>query len=134
MSDLAKTDLITCDLRMPNSRPRVQIVKAEWFWTSVQNQGAADETEYQVNLESIMSPSTIARRDSQQTSTPTSASTKRKRKRFTENFTSLIQGAESPAVYKRRSSISDAGLLSVSGSFLESPSVPDNHNMLDGKI
>lgn len=25
---------------------RAHIVKAEWFWTSVQNEGAADEKEY----------------------------------------------------------------------------------------
>ncbi|XP_078038861.1 epithelial cell transforming 2 pebble isoform X3 [Augochlora pura] len=107
---------------------RAHIVKAEWFWTSVQNEGAADEKEYLFEdyLESVLSPTISSRRDSQQTTTPSTASTRRKRKRLAETLSSLVQnGADSPALHKRRSSISDAGLLSVSGSFLDCTASPD---------
>ncbi|KAK0172341.1 hypothetical protein PV328_005674 [Microctonus aethiopoides] len=107
---------------------RAYIVKAEWFWTSVQNEGAADEKEYLFEdyLESVLSPSVAARRDSQPAATPTTASTRRKRKRLAETLSSLVQnGGDSPAVHKRRSSISDAGHLSVSGSFLDCTASPD---------
>ncbi|XP_015113709.1 protein ECT2 isoform X4 [Diachasma alloeum] len=112
---------------------RAHIVKAEWFWTSVQNEGAADEKEYRFEdyLESVMSPSASSRRESQSAATPTTASTRRKRKRLAETLSSLVQnGADSPAVHKRRSSISDAGHLSVSGSFLDCTASPDKQ-MLD---
>ncbi|XP_044595345.1 protein ECT2 isoform X6 [Cotesia glomerata] len=112
---------------------RAYIVKAEWFWTSVQNEGAADEKEYLFEdyLESMLSPSASIRKDSQQAATPTTASTRRKRKRLAETLSSLVQnGADSPAVHKRRSSISDAGHLSVSGSFLDCTASPDKQ-MLD---
>ncbi|XP_044014359.1 protein ECT2 isoform X2 [Aphidius gifuensis] len=127
LQELGKMDVVKGDSVASSCRRRAQIVKAEWFWTSVQNQDIAHERDYKINLESVMSPSAFARRDSQQTSTPTSASTKRKRKRFPENIVSLIQNAESPTVYKRRSSISDAGFLSVSGSFLDATASPDKH-------
>nr|XP_031831162.1 protein ECT2 isoform X5 [Nomia melanderi] len=107
---------------------RAHIVKAEWFWTSVQNEGAADEKEYLFEdyLESVLSPTISSRRDSQQTTTPSTASTRRKRKRLAETLSSLVQnGADSPALHKRRSSISDAGFLSVSGSFLDCTASPD---------
>ncbi|XP_061931385.1 protein ECT2 isoform X8 [Apis cerana] len=107
---------------------RAHIVKAEWFWTSVQNEGAADEKEYLFEdyLESVLSPTVSARRDSQQAATPSTASTRRKRKRLAETLSSLVQnGADSPALHKRRSSISDAGHLSVSGSFLDCTTSPD---------
>lgn len=83
-------------------------------------------------LESMLSPSASVRKDSQQAATPTTASTRRKRKRLAETLSSLVQnGADSPAVHKRRSSISDAGHLSVSGSFLDCTASPDKQ-MLDG--
>ncbi|XP_015604057.1 protein ECT2 isoform X12 [Cephus cinctus] len=113
---------------------RAHIVKAEWFWTSVQNEGAADEKEYLFEdyLESVLSPTASARRDSQQAATPSTASTRRKRKRLAETLSSLVQnGADSPAVHKRRSSISDAGHLSVSGSFLDCTASPDKQLLDD---
>ncbi|KAK0082478.1 hypothetical protein PV325_010315 [Microctonus aethiopoides] len=113
---------------------RAYIVKAEWFWTSVQNEGAADEKEYLFEdyLESVLSPSVAARRDSQPAATPTTASTRRKRKRLAETLSSLVQnGGDSPAVHKRRSSISDAGHLSVSGSFLDCTASPDKQLLDD---
>lgn len=68
-----------------------------------------------------MSPN--SRRDSHQ-ATPSSAS-RRKRKRLHETLSSLTH-QQSPGLHnKRRSSISDAGLLSVSGSFLDCTVSPD---------
>ena len=79
-----------------------------------------------------MSPSAAMRRDSQTATPTTTASTRRKRKRFAETLSSLVQnGADSPALHKRRSSISDAGHLSVSGSFLDCTASPDK---LDGEF
>lgn len=76
-------------------------------------------------LDKVFSPG--ARRDSY-LATPGSAS-RRKRKRLQETFSSLVH-TQSPALHKRRSSISDAGLLSVSGSFLDSTISP-NKEILD---
>lgn len=96
------------------------MVKAEWFWASVQNMACAFEKDYLFNdyLECVFSPN---RRDSH--ATPTSSS-RRKRKRLHETLSSLACN-DSPGLHKRRSSISDAGLLSVSGSFLDYTASPD---------
>ncbi|XP_043486043.1 protein ECT2 isoform X3 [Polistes fuscatus] len=113
---------------------KAHVVKAEWFWTSVQDEGAADEKDYLFEdyLESVLSPSASVRRDSQQTATPSTASTRRKRKRLAETLSSLVQnGTDSPAVHKRRSSVSDAGHLSVSGSFLDCTASPDKQLLDD---
>lgn len=74
----------------------------------------------------MLSPS--GRRDSHQ-ATPSSAS-RRKRKRIHETIQSLVN-QHSPTLHKRRSSVSDAGLLSVSGSFLDCTASPDKA-LLDG--
>ncbi|XP_015188034.1 PREDICTED: protein ECT2 isoform X6 [Polistes dominula] len=113
---------------------KAHVVKAEWFWTSVQDEGAADEKDYLFEdyLESVLSPSASVRRDSQQTATPSTASTRRKRKRLAETLSSLVQnGTDSPAVHKRRSSVSDAGHLSVSGSFLDCTASSDKQLLDD---
>ncbi|XP_035738008.1 protein ECT2-like isoform X7 [Vespa mandarinia] len=113
---------------------KAHVVKAEWFWTSVQDEGAADEKDYLFEnyLESVLSPTASVRRDSQQTATPSTASTRRKRKRLAETLSSLVQnGTDSPAVHKRRSSVSDAGHLSVSGSFLDCTASPDKQLLDD---
>ncbi|KAJ9588187.1 hypothetical protein L9F63_018451, partial [Diploptera punctata] len=92
---------------IPEKAPlKAPIVKAEWFWVSVQNEGCADEKDYLFEdfLETMLTPS--GRRTSH---TPT--------------MSKLIQN-ESPALNKRRSSVSDAGLLSMSGSFLDSTTTP----------
>lgn len=98
------------------------IVKAEWFWVSVQNEGCADEKEYLFEdyLETVLSPN--GRRSSETPST--SSKRARKRKRLREAMCRLVQN-ESPALHKRRSSVSDAGLLSVSGSFLDCTVSPE---------
>lgn len=67
-----------------------------------------------------MSPN--SRRDSH-IATPSSAS-RRKRKRLHETLSSLAH-QQSPGLHKRRSSVSDAGLLSVSGSFLDCTTSPE---------
>jgi len=49
---------------------------------------------------------------------------RRKRKRIHDTIQSLAQQTQSPALHKRRSSASDAGRLSVSGSFLDCTTSP----------
>ncbi|KAJ8972508.1 hypothetical protein NQ314_000152 [Rhamnusium bicolor] len=111
----------------PEGPSRAWIVKAEWFWTSVQKEISLEEKEYLFDdVQQVLSPN--ARRDSHAT-TPSSAS-RRKRKRLHETLSSLVH-QQSPALHKRRSSVSDAGLLSVSGSFLDCTASP-NKEILDG--
>jgi hypothetical protein len=73
-------------------------------------------------LEAMLSPS--GQHNSQ---TPTSSSFPtrvRKRKRLREAMSRVVPN-ESPALHKRRSSVSDAGLLSMSGSFLDCTISPE---------
>ena len=72
-------------------------------------------------LETVLSPSG---QSSSQTPTTSSSARARKRKRLREAVCKLVQN-ESPALHKRRSSISDAGLLSMSGSFLDCTVSPE---------
>ncbi|PSN46974.1 hypothetical protein C0J52_11128 [Blattella germanica] len=105
---------------IPEKAPlQAPIVKAEWFWVSVQNEGCADEKDYLFEdyLESMLSPS--GRRGSNTPGVSTNSTRARKRKRFRDAMSKLVHN-ESPALHKRRSSVSDAGLLSISGSFLDS--------------
>ncbi|XP_026467941.1 protein ECT2-like isoform X2 [Ctenocephalides felis] len=108
---------------------KTQIVKAEWFWKSVQNEEQADEREYLFEnyLESLLS--TPARTTTPANvpgiSTPASgpsSTRQRKRRRLHETLSAL---AQTDTTLKRRSSVSDAGLLSVSGSFLDCTVSPD---------
>ncbi|XP_022908633.2 protein ECT2 isoform X1 [Onthophagus taurus] len=112
--------------------PKAHIVKAEWFWTSVQKGISLEEKDYLFGdyINQVLSPNT--RRDSHQ-ATPSSAS-RRKRKRLYETLSSLAQ-QQSPGLHnKRRSSIvSDAGLLSVSGSFLDCTASPDKPGDVGGE-
>ncbi|XP_049822785.1 protein ECT2 isoform X2 [Aethina tumida] len=103
---------------------RAHIVRAEWFWTSVQKEYCLEETDYIVDeIDNVLSPN--ARRDSNLATTPGSHS-RRKRKRLqNEILSSLAHDHQSPSLHKRRSSISDAGLLSCSGSFLDFTHSPD---------
>lgn len=67
-------------------------------------------------------------------STPLSgnaSSRARKRKRL-QHKTNINQ-FDSPLTHKRRSSISDAGLLSISGSYLDCTVTPDK-DLFDGKL
>ncbi|KAF5305669.1 hypothetical protein FQA39_LY09158 [Lamprigera yunnana] len=105
----------------PETSSKAQFVKAEWFWTSVQKQFCLDEKDYLFDdyIEQVLSPS--ARRESQQMNVTPS---RRKRKRLQDTLSSLAF-QQSPSVYKRRSSVSDAGHLSVSGSFLDCTTSPE---------
>lgn len=85
----------------------------------------SDSSQY---LESLVSPS--------RRSTPVAVGTRaaRKRKRLQEAVARLASGSHvSPVTNKRRSSVSDAGLLSVSGSFLDCTTSPATH-ISDGKF
>uniref|UniRef100_A0A182PVP0 Pebble n=1 Tax=Anopheles epiroticus TaxID=199890 RepID=A0A182PVP0_9DIPT len=98
------------------------IVKADWFWYTIQA-GYANEIDYLFAdyLESIAHTPVVDRRDS----LPVSFN-KRKRKRLSQR--TPADGSGTPlGVGKRRSSVSDAGLLSVSGSFLDCTVSPDKH-------
>ncbi|XP_063700472.1 protein ECT2 isoform X2 [Culicoides brevitarsis] len=102
---------------------RTHIVKSDWFWYTIQN-GYADETDYLFGdyLDSIANTPGAERRDSY----PISFN-KRKRKRLSQR----ILGDGTPVgsgTNKRRSSVSDAGLLSVSGSFLDCTATPEKHD------
>lgn len=126
LEDVACTHVVVDESTVaerPEISSKAQFVKAEWFWTSVQKQICLDEKEYLFDdyIEQVLSPS--ARRESQPAATPSSA-TRRKRKRLQETLSSLAL-QPSPSVYKRRSSVSDAGLLSVSGSFLDCTASPE---------
>ncbi|XP_054271161.1 protein ECT2-like isoform X2 [Macrosteles quadrilineatus] len=124
--------------KLPDQAPQhASIVKAEWFWASVQNEGCVDEKDYLFEdntevtwvcaqyLESLVSPS-------RRTTPLAPTSRARKRKRLQEAVARLASGAGvSPATNKRRSSVSDAGLLSVSGSFLDCTNSPAT-NLSDG--
>jgi len=92
------------------------VVKGEWFWNSIQIQAAAAVSTYRWREGGLMSP---ANKSVFSPPTPTSlgASRKRKRMRRAEMINALA--TDSPA-HKRRSSISELGLLSMSGSFLDS--------------
>nr|CAD7426713.1 unnamed protein product [Timema monikensis] len=109
---------------IPEKAPlKAAIVKVEWFWASIQNEVCSDEKDYLFEdyLESLLSPGRNSAHG-----TPGSSTRPRKRKRLRDTMSRLLQ-TESPAVQKRRSSVSDAGFLSVSGSFLDTtPGSPDN--------
>lgn len=114
---------------VPELTINAPIVKAEWFWKSVQNEARADEKEhlFEDYLETAQSPA--GWRGSQGTPSSTASVRARKRKRLRDGVSRILQQNESPAVHKRRSSVSDAGLLSMSGSFLDScPGTPDKQD------
>ncbi|TMW51769.1 hypothetical protein DOY81_003150 [Sarcophaga bullata] len=97
---------------------RTHILKSDWFWYTIQN-GYADEMDYLFGdyLDSIANTPNCDRRDS----LPISFN-KRKRKRFSQRL--QLEGTPLGSG-KRRSSVSDAGLLSVSGSFFDCTTSPD---------
>uniref|UniRef100_A0A0K8TS04 Putative guanine nucleotide exchange factor pebble n=1 Tax=Tabanus bromius TaxID=304241 RepID=A0A0K8TS04_TABBR len=99
---------------------KTHIVKSDWFWYTIQN-GFADEMDYLFGdyLDSIANTPAADRRDS----LPISFN-KRKRKRFSQR----LQSEGTPlSSGKRRSSVSDVGLLSVTGSFLDCTTSPEKH-------
>ncbi|XP_030384939.1 protein ECT2 isoform X2 [Scaptodrosophila lebanonensis] len=94
------------------------ILKSDWFWYTIQN-GYANEMDYLFGdyLDSITNTPNVDRRDS----LPISFN-KRKRKRLSQRI--QLEGTPLGSG-KRRSSVSDAGLLSVSGSFFDCTTSPD---------
>lgn len=108
---------------VPDKAPsKAHVVKVEWFWASVQNEACASEKEYLFEdyLEELQSPMGKV----SGFNTPSSSSRACKRKRLCD--VRLIHG-ESPSLNKRRSSVSDAALLSISGSFLDGSSTSLMH-------
>ncbi|XP_059613663.1 protein ECT2 isoform X5 [Phlebotomus argentipes] len=101
---------------------KTHILKADWFWYTIQN-GFADETDYRFDdyLDSIANTPCSDRRDS----LPVTFN-KRKRKRLSRTIKEELTPL---GIGKRRSSVSDVGLLSVSGSFLECTTSPDKNDV-----
>ncbi|XP_073843943.1 epithelial cell transforming 2 pebble isoform X4 [Musca autumnalis] len=97
---------------------RTHILKSDWFWYTIQN-GYADEMDYLFGdyLDSIANTPNTDRRES----LPISFN-KRKRKRFSQRI--QLEGTPLGST-KRRSSVSDAGLLSASGSFFDCSGTPN---------
>ena len=110
------------DLDIPAS---CQVVKGEWFWDSIQIEAAADVNKYKwrkgegYNTATLLSPNISAFSPPSQgasTLSPSTSNRKRKRMRRAEMIKSLA--ADSPA-HKRRSSVTELAMLSISGSFLD---------------
>nr|XP_018899636.1 PREDICTED: protein ECT2-like isoform X2 [Bemisia tabaci] len=128
LNDSNCTHIVVDESRMdclpPAASFRVHIVKAEWFWASVQNEGCVDEKEYLLedHLENLTSPCATPNMSGLNTGSSSKRGA-RKRKRLRD---CLVQtkDALSPTQYKRRSSIS--GRLSC-GSLLDYTASPDSH-------
>ena len=107
-------------LSVPNDvRKDVPVVKVEWFWASIQMDACAEEKLhlYSSDPNSYVSPGGALFSPG----TPGSASRKRKRRKD-----AIIQlAANDPQVHlnskNRRSSVSELAMLSMSGSFLDTP-------------
>ncbi|CAH0406032.1 unnamed protein product [Chilo suppressalis] len=125
----------------PDCNARAHIVKAEWFWASVQNEEAQDEKDflYKDYLSEMSRRSSVGGAcgptgEESCSGTPggvggstagnTPAQLQRLRKR------KLMRGADA-ALHKRRSSVSDAVLLSLSGNLLDCTPSPDGKQLLE---
>ncbi|CAK1599944.1 unnamed protein product [Parnassius mnemosyne] len=131
----------------PECSTKVHIVKAEWFWASVQNEEAQDEREFLFKdyLDEVSRRSSVGGACAASTEdagagggggggvgggaggaasgagTPSQLQRLRKRK---------LRGGDS-ALHKRRSSLSDAVLLSLSGNLLDCTPSPDGKQLLE---
>ncbi|XP_069354332.1 uncharacterized protein pbl isoform X5 [Maniola hyperantus] len=123
----------------PECQSRVHVVKAEWFWASVQNEEAQDEREYlfkdyldEVSRRSSVGGSCTAvtcsgadeggsGAGSNAGGTPAALQRLRKRK---------LRGGDA-ALHKRRSSVGDAVLLSLSNNLLDCTPSPDGKQLLE---
>ncbi|XP_052737136.1 protein ECT2 isoform X4 [Bicyclus anynana] len=123
----------------PDCSPRVHIVKAEWFWASVQNEEAQDEREYLFKdyLDEVSRRSSVGGACPAVTcsgvdevgggagaaagGTPAALQRLRKRK---------LRGNDA-ALHKRRSSVGDAVLLSLSNNLLDCTPSPDGKQLLE---
>ncbi|KAG0717993.1 Protein ECT2 [Chionoecetes opilio] len=106
----------------PDCPPKAHVVKAEWFWTSIQMEAPPSETLHlfeQMNSSTMLSPRPMF------SSPSTPGSRSRRRKRLRETVQHLAQDDSSsalpsaPASSKRRSSVGDLAYLSADGSFLD---------------
>jgi len=121
--DENNVDNLPENLDVPDS---CQVVKGEWFWNSIQIEAAADVAHYKWRrgdgntTATLLSPNRSCSVFSPPTplggATASASNRKRKRLRRAEMIQSLA--ADSPA-HKRRSSVSELAMLSMSGSFLD---------------
>ncbi|XP_046967592.1 protein ECT2 isoform X7 [Vanessa cardui] len=115
----------------PECSLRVHVVKAEWFWASVQNEEAQDEREYLFKdyLEEVSRRSSVGgacgavAEEGAGAAGGTPAALQRLRKR-------KLRGGDA-ALHKRRSSVGDAVLLSLSGNLLDCTPSPDGKQLLE---
>ncbi|XP_065214555.1 protein ECT2 isoform X12 [Planococcus citri] len=107
----------------PPLRPtsKTFVVKAEWFWTSVQNEGRENEKKFIFDVDSNATPQSL-------NDTPicaTSSTRARKRKRLKDRFPSFGSDlSPGQSAQKRRSSACDVTRQSE-GSFLDYTASPD---------
>ncbi|XP_045510355.1 protein ECT2 [Colias croceus] len=131
---------------VPDCSLRIHVVKAEWFWASVQNEEAQDERDYLFKdyLEEVSRRSSVggagaggagagaggageegaaggAGERGAAGGTPAQLQRMRKRK---------LRGGDA-ALHKRRSSVGDAVLLSLSGNLLDCTPSPDGKQLLE---
>lgn len=106
----------------PDCPARAHVVKAEWFWTSIQMEACPNEKLHlfeEMNLSNLVSP----RHMFSSPSTPGSRSRRRKRLRETVQHLAQDDSASTlpsaPPASKRRSSVGDLCYLSADGSFLD---------------
>ncbi|QQP40266.1 Protein ECT2like, partial [Caligus rogercresseyi] len=106
--------------RPPDVRPETYVVKSEWFWVSIQMDSCADEKMFHFSdqSDSLLSPKTVL-------SPSTPGSRKRKRQNRKEILNALAHPDPLPPFLKpgRRSSVGDVAMLSMSGSFLDTPDI-----------
>ncbi|KAK7066443.1 Protein T2, partial [Halocaridina rubra] len=107
----------------PECPSKAHVVKAEWFWTSIQMDACPNE---KLHLFEEMNQSSNFLSPRQMFSSPsTPGSRSRRRKRLRETVQHLAQDDSSsalpvaPPASKRRSSVGDLAYLSADGSFLD---------------
>ena len=106
-------------------RKDIPIVKVEWFWASIQMDASAEEKLHLFSTESslYLSPGGFDRSGNCLLSPGTPGSTSRRRKRRKEALSQLAANDYNPLHQSktRRSSVSELAMLSMSGSFLDTP-------------
>uniref|UniRef100_A0A0K2SYG9 Protein ECT2like [Megachile rotundata] n=1 Tax=Lepeophtheirus salmonis TaxID=72036 RepID=A0A0K2SYG9_LEPSM len=118
--------------RPPDVRNETYVVKAEWFWVSIQMDSCADEKMFNFSdqAESLLSPKSSILSPT----TPGSHNRKRKRQNRKEIVNALAHPDPLPQFLTtaqchgstrpgRRSSVGDVAMLSMSGSFLDTPDI-----------
>ncbi|KAI5635343.1 rhoGEF domain-containing protein [Phthorimaea operculella] len=126
----------------PECSAKVHVVKAEWFWASVQNEEAQDERDYlfkdyldEVSRRSSVggqggaaaTPEEACGGSNNNAATSTAGSTPAQLQRLRKR---KLRGGDA-ALHKRRSSVGDAVLLSLSGNLLDCTPSPDGKQLLE---